>query len=189
MLARVHRLTPAARQAVEQLAVVPSRVEPALLRALCPDLAPVAEAERLGVLEVRPDAVAFRHELARRAVVESLPVTVRLDLHERVTAALLAGPVPDLARVLHHSVEAGDDAAVVRHGPAVAREASGRGRTGRPSRPTPRCWTVRPCSIPPTMRRCSTPTPGASTTSTACTTPPQRRPPPSHSPIGRRTRL
>ena len=124
MLARVHRLTPAARQAVEQLAVVPSRVEPALLRALCPDLAPVAEAERLGVLEVRPDAVAFRHELARRAVVESLPVTVRLDLHARVTAALLAGPVPDLARVLHHSVEAGDDAAVVRHGPAVAREAS-----------------------------------------------------------------
>ena len=124
VLARVHRLTPAARQAVEQLAVVPSRVEPALLRALCPDLAPVAEAERLGVLEVRPEAVAFRHELARRAVVESLPVTVRLDLHERVTAALLAGPVPDLARVLHHSVEAGDDAAVVRHGPAVAREAS-----------------------------------------------------------------
>ena len=76
------------------------------------------------MLEVRPGAVAFRHELARRAVVESLPVTVRLDRNARVAAALLAGPAPDLARVLHHAVEAGDDAAVVRHGPAVAREAS-----------------------------------------------------------------
>ena len=76
------------------------------------------------MLEVRPGAVAFRHELARRAVVESLPVTVRLDRNARVAAALLAGPAPDLARVLHHAVEAGDDAAVVRHGPTVAREAS-----------------------------------------------------------------
>ena len=76
------------------------------------------------MLEVRPGAVAFRHELARRAVVESLPVTVRLERNARVAAALLAGPAPDLARVLHHTVEAGDDAAVVRHGPTVAREAS-----------------------------------------------------------------
>ena len=76
------------------------------------------------MLEVRPGAVAFRHELARRAVVESLPVTVRLDRNDRVAAALLAVPAPDLARVLHHAVEAGDDAAVVRHGPTVAREAS-----------------------------------------------------------------
>ena len=76
------------------------------------------------MLEVRPGAVAFRHELARRAVVESLPVTVRLERNARVAAALLAGPAPDLARVLHHAVEAGDDAAVVRHGPTGAREAS-----------------------------------------------------------------
>jgi DNA-binding CsgD family transcriptional regulator/tetratricopeptide (TPR) repeat protein len=124
VLARVHRLTPAAREVVEQLAVVPTQVEQTLLRTLCPDLGPVAEAERIGVLEVRLGAVAFRHELARRAVVESLPVTVRLDRNARVAAALLAGPAPDLARVLHHAVEAGDDAAVVRHGPTVAREAS-----------------------------------------------------------------
>jgi DNA-binding CsgD family transcriptional regulator/tetratricopeptide (TPR) repeat protein len=124
VLARVHRLSAPARETVEQLAVIPSRVEPALLRALCPDLGPVAEAERLGVLEVRPDAVAFRHELARRAVAESLPVTTRLELNARVGAALLAGPTPDLARVLHHAVESGDDASVVRYGPAAAREAS-----------------------------------------------------------------
>ena len=124
VLARVHRLTPAARQAVEQLAVVPSRVEPALLRALCPDLAPVAEAERLGVLEVRPDAVAFRHELARRAVVRVTaghgPAGPARAGHRRAArgpgARSRARPAP--------RVEAGDDAAVVRHGPAVAREAS-----------------------------------------------------------------
>jgi predicted ATPase len=42
VLARVHRLSPATRSVVEQLAVVPSRVETALLRALCPDMEPVA---------------------------------------------------------------------------------------------------------------------------------------------------
>ena len=76
------------------------------------------------MLEVRTDAVAFRHELARRAVEQSLPVTIRFERNARVTAALLDAPTPDLARVLHHCVEAGDDAGVVRHGPSVAREAS-----------------------------------------------------------------
>jgi len=39
-------------------------------------MATLAEAERHGVLDVRTDAVAFRHELARRAVEGSLPATV-----------------------------------------------------------------------------------------------------------------
>ena len=141
VLARVHRLTPAARQAVEQLAVVPSRVEPALLRALCPDLAPVAEAERLGVLEVRPDAVAFRHELARRAVVESLPVTVRLDLqragHRR--AARRARRPTSRASCTTPSRPATTRPSSATGPPSPGRP-PGRGRTGRPSPRTSRCW-------------------------------------------------
>ncbi len=46
VLARVRWLSPDAQAAVEQLAVVPSGVELGLLRALVPDLSPVAEAER-----------------------------------------------------------------------------------------------------------------------------------------------
>jgi hypothetical protein len=137
---------------------------PSLLRALCPDLGPVAEAERLGVLEVRPDAVAFRHELARRAVAESLPVTVRLELNARAGAALLAAPTPDLTRVLHHAVESGDDGAVVRYGAAAAREAS---RAGAHRQAVAAYEQVlsRGALLPPAERaHCSTRTPGASTT-------------------------
>jgi DNA-binding CsgD family transcriptional regulator len=123
VLARVRTLSPLAQTALDRLAVVPSGAEVGLLRVLVGDLAPIAEAERAGVVEVRGDVVAFRHELARRAVAESLPASVRLELNADVLRALLARPDRDPFRVLHHAMEAGDDAAVIAHGQAAAREA------------------------------------------------------------------
>jgi DNA-binding CsgD family transcriptional regulator/tetratricopeptide (TPR) repeat protein len=124
VLARVGTLSPAAQTALDRLAVIPSGAEVSLLRVLVYDLAPVAAAERAGVVELRGDVVAFRHELARRAVVESLPTSVRLDLNAEVLRALLSRPDCDPFRILHHAVEAGDDAAVITHGPAAAQEAT-----------------------------------------------------------------
>ena len=124
VLARVGTLSPSAQGALDRLAVIPSGADVGLLRALVGDLAPVAEAERAGVVEVRGDVVAFRHELARRAVAESLPASVRLELNADVLRALLARPDRDPFRVLHHAVQAGDDAAVLTHGEAAAREAT-----------------------------------------------------------------
>ena len=50
---------------LQQLAVVPSQVELSLARALLDgDLTAVAEAERLGIVEVRARSLAFRHEVA-----------------------------------------------------------------------------------------------------------------------------
>ena len=127
VLARVGTLSPAAQTALDRLAVIPSGTEVDLARILVGDLAPVAEAERAGVVEVRGDVVAFRHELARRAVVESLPASVRLELNADVLHALLTRSDCDPFRILHHAVEAGDDAAVITHGQVAAREA---GRVG-----------------------------------------------------------
>jgi len=124
VLARVRTLSPPAQAALDRLAVVPSGAELVLLRVLAGDLAPVAEAERAGVVEVRGGVVAFRHELARRAVAESLPASVRLELNADVLRALLARPDCDPFRALHHAAAAGDDAAVITHGTAAAREAS-----------------------------------------------------------------
>jgi DNA-binding CsgD family transcriptional regulator/tetratricopeptide (TPR) repeat protein len=124
VLARVRTLSPPAQAALDRLAVIPSGAEIDLLRALVGDLAPVAEAERAGVVEVRGDIVAFRHELARRAVVESLPASVRLELNADVLRALVTRPDCDPFRALHHAVEAGDDDAVIVHGEAAAREAT-----------------------------------------------------------------
>ena len=75
VLARVRRLEPATQQQLHQLAVVPSQVELPLARRLVGDIGELGEAERHGILEVRARAVAFRHELARRAVEDSLPVS------------------------------------------------------------------------------------------------------------------
>jgi len=124
VLARLHRLAPATRSALEQLAVVPTQVELPLARALLGELTVLAEAERHGVLEVRPDAVAFRHELARRAVEASLPVSERMQIHSKVIDVLTAREDVDLTRVLHHAVEAGDETRVVEYARLAAAEAA-----------------------------------------------------------------
>ncbi|GAA4860716.1 AAA family ATPase [Actinomycetospora straminea] len=135
VMARVHGLPAATRSALEQLAVVPSQVELPLARALLGDLTVLAEAERRGVLQVRPDAVAFRHELARRAVEDSLPVSERMHAHAAVLDALLgASGDPDeveLPRVLHHAVEAADDERVVALAPRAAARAARDGGYGQ----------------------------------------------------------
>lgn len=124
VLARVAKRSAPARAALEKLAVVPAGLELGLVRALVGDLSPIAEAESAGVLEVRRGTVSFRHELARRAVAESLTAAVRLDLNAQLLTVLLDRGDGDPFRVLHHAEEAGDDAAVVAYGPAAAREAT-----------------------------------------------------------------
>jgi tetratricopeptide (TPR) repeat protein len=132
VLARVHRLEPVVQRALEQLAVVPSCTELWLARAALDDITVLADAERAGLLEVTPEAVTFRHELSRRAVESSLPVSSRIALHERVLTALRADGRSDLARVVHHAVAAGDDATVVATAPEAARQgcAAGAQREG-----------------------------------------------------------
>jgi DNA-binding CsgD family transcriptional regulator/tetratricopeptide (TPR) repeat protein len=124
VLARVRRMSSLAQRAVERLAVVPSGVEFGLLRALVDDLAPVAEAERAGVLTMHEGVVSFRHELARRAVVESLPASLRLELNASVVGVLLGRGDYDPFRVLHHAVESGEDEVVVTYGTLAGREAT-----------------------------------------------------------------
>ncbi|GAA4696464.1 AAA family ATPase [Pseudonocardia yuanmonensis] len=127
VLARARGLPPEALAALEQLAVVPSGARLPLARALLGDLSVLAPAERAGMVEVHPGAVAFRHELARRAVADALPATRRMALHGAVLRALLADDEPDLARVVHHAAGAGDDTALARYAPAAARQAAAAG--------------------------------------------------------------
>ena len=125
VLSRVRRLGPACREALDQLSVVPSHVGAELAGALLgPRVDALAEAELAGVLEVGPDSLAFRHELARRAIERSLPAIRRRGLNARVVEALLAAQRPEPARVMHHAVEARDVATIAAVGPAAAREAA-----------------------------------------------------------------
>jgi DNA-binding CsgD family transcriptional regulator/tetratricopeptide (TPR) repeat protein len=122
VLARVHRLSVDCRDALDQLSVVPSQVELDLAAALLgPRVDALAEAELAGVIEVRPHSLAFRHELARRAIESSLPALRRRALNAAVVGALGES---DRARLMHHAVEAGDVDTIIVAGPRAAREAA-----------------------------------------------------------------
>jgi DNA-binding CsgD family transcriptional regulator/tetratricopeptide (TPR) repeat protein len=126
--ARMRRLSPRCRGALEQLSVVPRLVEFAMADELFGDkLTALTEAEESGIVEVRPEGIAYRHELARRGVERGIPRLRRRVLHAAVVRALVARPQPDLARIVHHSLQSADEEAVCRYAPRAGRESAAAG--------------------------------------------------------------
>ncbi|MGH2896604.1 MAG: ATP-binding protein, partial [Solirubrobacteraceae bacterium] len=127
VLARAAPLSPAARALLDAVAIVPQQAEMWLLDAIT-DSPPgtFEECLRSGVLLAADSSVAFRHELARLAVEDSLTPDVRLALHRRALAALSRAPqtATDLARLAHHADGAADTAAVLRFAPPAAEQAA-----------------------------------------------------------------
>jgi DNA-binding CsgD family transcriptional regulator/tetratricopeptide (TPR) repeat protein len=130
VLARAARLSPPAMALLEAVAVVAPPVELWLLEALAGDAADrLDECLASGMLIFEPAGVAFRHELARLAVEESVPPHRAVGLHRRALAALADPPggAPDLAGLAHHAEAAGDVDAVRRFAPAAAARAESLG--------------------------------------------------------------
>ncbi|WP_203337490.1 ATP-binding protein [Nocardioides limicola] len=116
VLARVHALPEGTREILEWVSVEPGGLE----------LWAVAQPERAhGLLVESGDRITFRHELARLAVYDSLPLVRRRELHRRLLEKL-AGST-DLARMAHHAVGTGDPSTVVTHCRPAAEEAVERG--------------------------------------------------------------
>jgi DNA-binding CsgD family transcriptional regulator/tetratricopeptide (TPR) repeat protein len=129
VLARLGRLKPSSRDSVEQLSVLTAPADRRLVEALVAGgIGSLVEAEEQGLLAIAPDRVGFRHELTRRAVLDALPTARRAGLNTVALAALeSAQDLPDPAQLVHHAVEAGDIAGVVRLGPEAASVAASRG--------------------------------------------------------------
>jgi tetratricopeptide (TPR) repeat protein len=130
VLARVAPLSQQARRVADLAAVVPARVEMEIVDTLLgPDAPGLDECLAAGVLRTESGAVAFRHELARQAIEESLAPATRRTLHDQVLRALQAmseEPLP-FARLVHHAVGAGEEALALRYAPQAARAAATRG--------------------------------------------------------------
>jgi DNA-binding CsgD family transcriptional regulator len=131
VLARIARLGPGAADVLDAVSVAVPYAELELLDALGaggPDAALAA-----GILRSVPNGVAFRHELARRAVEESLGPHRRRELHRRALTALVdrdqarLAHHADAARLAHHADAARDRMAVLEYAPAAARQAAATG--------------------------------------------------------------
>lgn len=130
VLARAARLSPAARGLIEAVAVTPPQAELWLLAVLAGDaVAALDECLASGMLKAANGAVAFRHELARRAIEEATAPDRGIGLHRAALAALVAPPAgaADLARLAHHAERAGDAEAVLRFAQAAGARASSLG--------------------------------------------------------------
>jgi DNA-binding CsgD family transcriptional regulator/tetratricopeptide (TPR) repeat protein len=130
VLARAARLSPGARALLDAVAVVPPQAELWLLQSLADDgLDRLEECLASGMLASVSGGVAFRHELARLAVEESLPPNRKLELHRKALRALEDPPsgAPDPARLAHHAEAAGDANAVLEFAPAAGARAASLG--------------------------------------------------------------
>jgi DNA-binding CsgD family transcriptional regulator len=124
VLARAAGLSSAATTVIEAVSIALPQAELWLLDELVTDAAESVElCLTSGILEVVPGGVAFRHELARLAIEESLSPHRRIALHRRALQALTAPPDgdADMARLAYHAEAAGDIDAVLRFAPAAAR--------------------------------------------------------------------
>jgi DNA-binding CsgD family transcriptional regulator/tetratricopeptide (TPR) repeat protein len=130
VLARAARLTNDARDVLEAIAIATPHAEPWLVEALAGEIDErLDECVAAGMLVASSGVFAFRHELARVAVEDSLNAGRKLALHRTALEAMVArdGAKADLARLAHHADAAGDIAAVLRFAPAAGARASSTG--------------------------------------------------------------
>ncbi len=124
VVARLMRCSPATRELAELVSISPGRTESWLIDSVLGSRqAAVDEAGARGLLDVLTDSVAFRHELAQRAIASVIPAETVRALHQKVLQALISRGA-DLSRIAHHATLAHESAAVLEYAPRAAEEAA-----------------------------------------------------------------
>jgi DNA-binding CsgD family transcriptional regulator len=127
VIARIARLSDAARRIAHLVSIVPGKTERWLVdRTVAPGQEAVQECLNAGMITWPDHSLGFRHELARRAVEDSTPTDVRRDLNALALAELLRFGADKVAigRLVHHADQAADSAAVLRFAPQAASRAA-----------------------------------------------------------------
>ena len=124
VLARAARLPADARTALDVCAVIGSPIESWLLEVLGIEASRIEESIDVGMLLTRGSTVAFRHELARQAILDAIIPVARRELHRQVLAGLRTRSETDAARLAHHAEEADDRDAALEFSVAAAEQAA-----------------------------------------------------------------
>jgi DNA-binding CsgD family transcriptional regulator len=121
VLARAAGLSAEVRTLIELASVIPGRAE---LRLLDAPVETIEAAARSGIVRAEDGFLIFRHELARRAIEDSLSDARRMPMHRRVLDRLTGAGERSLARLAHHAAGARDTATILRYAPLAAAEAA-----------------------------------------------------------------
>ncbi len=107
-LARTVRLSSHARRTLDCASIFPRQIDQEMLRVLAEDAnyAGVEECMRGGMLNATGETLAFRHELARRAVHDAMSPLRRRELHAAALELLKAREHVRAAELAHHAHEA-----------------------------------------------------------------------------------
>ena len=125
VLARALRLNPAAREIAELVSIVPGKTECWLLEEVVKcDEAGIEGCLGIGMIRGADNSLAFRHELARRALEDSLSQSRQQELHTRVLAILGQRSGIPLARLAHHADRAKNKTEVFRFARLAAQQAA-----------------------------------------------------------------
>jgi len=89
----------------------------------------IDECVAAGMLRPYDGIMAFRHGLAREAILGTIPPHQSIAIHRAVLSALRSSPATcgDLTRLAHHAEAAGDEAAVLEYAQEAARRAAALG--------------------------------------------------------------
>ncbi len=125
---RISRLTPAERELLEMISIVPGSIEFSLLQALFGASANASIEKCLSsgmLLRDEQGNLRFRHELARQATLERLNAARQKTFHQKVEAAMTANPAGfPLSRRVHHAAGADNGPRVLSLAPQAATEAA-----------------------------------------------------------------
>jgi DNA-binding CsgD family transcriptional regulator/tetratricopeptide (TPR) repeat protein len=125
VLARVGKLDPDSRAAVEAVSVAPRSMTPDQIMTLTGVPRSAADqAVAAGVLVSDKDGYRFRHELARLAIETSITEPFRIELNRSMVEIL--GESADLSSLAHHAVNTRDPAVILEVVPLAARQAARR---------------------------------------------------------------
>jgi DNA-binding CsgD family transcriptional regulator len=130
VMARMARLSDAARAVANVAALIPGKTERWLLDKVADATGDaIEECLGVGMVALEDGSLAFRHELARCAAEEHQPLPQRRDLHAQILEALLnhAGEEIATARLVHHADHGGNSPAVLYYAPLAAKRAAALG--------------------------------------------------------------
>jgi DNA-binding CsgD family transcriptional regulator len=125
VLERADRLSAEGRQLLDYVSTFPGRITIDAVRSARSSNEELQECLAKGLLVPDGDGYSFRHEIARRAVFDSLDPDSKRRLHRQALALVsYHEKQASAARLLHHAIGAGDKDAIRSLAPVAAAEAT-----------------------------------------------------------------